>query len=120
MDDYCQVCGAEIQAFVRSFESYPFVDGRNYDLVCWTCACVIKYWYINDAGEVITLERPDPDHLYSVQEMIEDGWNKAKAEHSHKAIQKKLKSPRVNIDSEAQHIYAQLFLSDTKEMVLEF
>lgn len=119
MDDHCQICGIEPQAIVRSFNSHPFVDGRNYDLICWTCACIPKYWYYNDQEEIIYLDNPDPDHLRTAQEMMEDGWSKADAEYSLKAIQKKLKSPKINIVSETQHIYAQLFLSDTKELILD-
>jgi len=120
MDDYCQVCGVELQAFVRSFDSHPFIDGRTYSVICWTCACVPKYWYIDGNDQVVILDNPDPDHLYTLQEMLDDGWSRTNAERSLKAIQKRLKSPKINIVSEAQHIYAQLFLSDTKEMVLEF
>lgn len=118
MDDYCQVCGVELQAFVRCFEASPFIDGRNYDLICWTCACVPKYWYIDDEGNTITFDNPDPAHMRNISEMVEEGWNKAKAEYSIKAIMKKLKSPKINIMSDQQHIFAQLFLSDTIDMII--
>jgi len=114
----CQICGAVPTAFIRSFASHPFADGRTYSLICWTCACVPKYYYTDNNGEIVYLENPDPDHLRTLEEMLEDGWEKAEAEYSINAIQKKLKKTKITIGSDHQHIYAQLFLENTKEMIL--
>ena len=120
MDDICQICGSDPTGIVRIFESHPFIDGRTYDLICFTCSCVPKYWYTTKQGEVITLTDPDPEHMRTVAEMLEDGWDKRDAERSIKAIQRKLQSPKIHIFSDHdQNIFAQLFLENQKEMILD-
>lgn len=118
-EDLCQVCGKHPTAIVRVYDDFPFVDGRNYSLICWTCACIVKYWYEDKEGNIIVLKYPDPDHLNTAEEMMEDGWKREDAEYSIRAIQRKLKNPKITIASTGQHIYRQLFLTASQQMVLE-
>lgn len=118
-DDLCQVCGRVPTAIVRGYHDFPFVDGRNYSLICWTCACIVKYWYEDSNGNIIFLEHPDPEHIKTAAEMMEDGWTKDDAEFSIKAIMRKLKKPKIIITSEQQNIYNKLFIKPYTEMPIE-
>lgn len=115
--DCCPICGHHPEAITKCFATEPFLDGRLYDFICHTCACVPKMWEIID-GEIITYEFQSADRLNTVEHMVSDGWTAERAEISIKAVQRLLKSPRIVVES-ATHVFAQLFLEDGPTMIIE-
>jgi len=118
-DYFCAICGRDPKVITRAYAHQPFVDGRNYDLICWTCANVPKGWYTDETGEVIVLDHFDPDMINDVREMMAEGWDKVDAEISIKAVRKILKSPKTSFTSfHDNHVFAQLIFGDQIEMEL--
>ena len=92
--DKCSICGISIQdsgGFTSVYSHKPFVDGKNYSLICWTCCNVPKTWETIN-GEMVIYSYLSPDRLCSVGEMMEDGWDRTTAELSIKSVKKLLKS----------------------------
>jgi hypothetical protein len=120
MDDYyCNICGADPKAVVRVYANEPFVDGRNYNLICWMCANVPKSWYYDENDEVVILEYFDRERIHTVKELMAEGWDRDEAERSTKAIKKLLKTPLIKFDSElGMHIFSHLVFGDEVEMEL--
>jgi len=118
-DDYCNICGAIPKAIVRVYANEPFVDGRNYNMICWMCANVPKSWYYDDSGEVVVLGYFDRDRINTVKELMEEGWSRDEAELSVKAILKLLKSPLIRFESELEtNVFSHLIFGDDIEMEL--
>lgn len=119
-DDLCNICGRIPEAIVKVYANEPFVDGRNYGLICWVCANVPKTWYYDNNGEIIVLEYFDKDRINTAKEMSEDGgWDKDEAEISIKAIRKLLKRPKIRFESDQEtHIFEQLIFGENIEMEL--
>jgi hypothetical protein len=77
----CPICGEfiEVACTGHSNKSLPFVDGRTYPVICFICFSVPKVWEIiygeaKDGSQDI-YDGPfyDHKHLYSAQELIENG-----------------------------------------------
>lgn len=114
MDD-CPICGQFIEVIVRYHSEEPFVDGRYYDLICFTCASIPKTWEYGPDGEIVWYGTKSPDRLATVEDMVSDGWGKQEAERSIKAVRKLLKNPRVIIVPELDtNVLECLFLGDGK------
>jgi hypothetical protein len=94
MNDNCPICGLPIEVMVRFFADDPFIDGRTYDLICFTCASVPKTY---DEDETIVFEGRRADKLCTPEDMIADGWTKAEATYSIKAVKRLLKNPKTII-----------------------
>jgi hypothetical protein len=92
----------------------PFIDGRCYDLICFTCFTIPKTWEYDSKGEIIWYGTKSPDRLSSVADMVSDGWEKQEAEISIRAIKKLLKNPRIRIVPEfGMNIFGSLFFGDS-------
>jgi hypothetical protein len=115
MSDNCPICGAFIEVIVQWHSEVPFVDGRYYDLVCFTCASVPRVWAWGEDGEMVWYGTKSPDRLASVEDMMSDGWSKEEAQQSIKAIKKLLKNPRIIIESDLDfNVLECLFLGNSK------
>ena len=111
----CPICGQTIDVIVRFHQEEPFVDGRCYDIMCFTCATIPMTWEYGPDGEVIWYGTKSPNRLASVEYMVSEGWTKQEAETSLKAIRKLLKNPRIIIVSELEvNILECLFLSNQR------
>lgn len=108
-DDRCRVCGAEPIAIVRCFAHEPFIDGRNYELICFTCANVPKTYQILPNGDYEFWGYQDPEKLKTVREMTEDGFTEREAQVSIKAIQKLVRNPKINL-GDTCHVFGCLYL----------
>jgi len=119
-DDFCDICGVVPRSLTRYYANHPFVDGRCYSLICWTCACIPKTEYIDENGKFVFLRNPDSEHLNSFEEMVyEDGFPRIDTDRSLKAVKKLLKCVKSNFESmHTAHIFAQLFFGDSVEMTL--
>ena len=71
----CQVCGGFPIAVVKLFANRPFIDGRNYELICFTCTNVPKQWEYTKDGEINHWGYHDPSKLKTAKEMMEDGFD---------------------------------------------
>ena len=110
MED-CPICGNYIDVVVRYYALEPFIDGRNYDKICYTCANVPKTWEYDQSGEIVVYDHISPNRLRTVEEMMEEGWDKKEANDSIKAIKKLLKKPSFTVVPEnGIHIFRQLFI----------
>jgi len=117
--DLCPICGQDPGAITKCFAAEPFIDGRTYDFICYTCASVQKNWEIID-GEIVTYTYSSPDRIRTTQEMVEDGWTADRANRSIKAIQKLLRRPKINVESVGKHVFVQLFLDLTEIPAKQF
>lgn len=106
-DGICEVCGNYVQAQVRYFSMIPFVDGRFYQLVCWTCANVPKIVPVNDepfirpgGGDGVT-----PGLISSVEDMQEDGWSREDARAAIKVVANKIKQMPISLTKNFGNVY---------------
>lgn len=83
-ENECPICGEYIQIASSGYLNHPFVDGKKYDAICLCCASTLK-------GSFTIAGPKNPPELHSLQEMIEDGFDKKNAEKSLKLIKKALK-----------------------------
>jgi hypothetical protein len=108
--DFCQICKRDPLAVVRTYSKEPFVDGRNYDLICWTCANVPKSFEMVD-GQPVVLYGLDPAKINDVEGMIADGWSKVEAEVSIKAVKRLLKNALAIVEpAGGANVFAELFI----------
>ena len=108
-DDNCRICGAPPIAIIRCFAHEPFIDGRNYELICFTCANVPKTWCYLPNGGYDFWGYQDPEKLKTAKEMMEDGFTEKESLASIRAIQKLLRNPKINLGDE-RHIFSCLYL----------
>ena len=106
----CPICGCDPKALTRCFSHEPFIDGRTYDFICHTCACVPKKWEYKD-GEMIVFEHQSPSRLNTVEDMVSDGWAAERAAKSIKAVQRLLRNPKIVLAA-SKHVFAELFILD--------
>jgi hypothetical protein len=112
--DNCPICGQFIEVIVRLHAHEPFVDGRCYDMICFTCFTIPKTWEYGRDGEIIWHGTKSPDRLATVEEMMSEGWDKQEAEKSLKAIKRLLRNPRIVIVPEnGVNILECLFLGES-------
>ena len=73
----CQVCGQKIDIYTSVHKKAPFVDGRNYETVCFTCFFVPKVLdqkYNKDGSVKEQTEVPySCSSLSSARELYEQG-----------------------------------------------
>jgi hypothetical protein len=110
----CPVCKCDIEVIVRFHTDEPFVDGRTYSEMCFTCASVPKTWeYDAVADEVIVFDFKSPNRLCTVEDMVSDGWDKEEAQRSIKAVKKLLKNPRFVVASVfGVNVFEHLFVGE--------
>ena len=86
MDDYlCPICKTPIEVIVRCFSEEPFIDGRTYPEICFTCANVPKTWEYDKDGEIVMFGGRRADKLSTPEDMMSDGWTREEAECSIKS-----------------------------------
>lgn len=86
----CPICGCEIEAFTSAYRSHPFIDGRCYNEICWTCANVPKT-HTTEEDRMVVFNVFQERMLHSVQEMMDDGFTRHEAEISIKWIKRALR-----------------------------
>lgn len=112
--DNCPICGEFIEVIVRLHAHDPFVDGRCYDMICHTCFVVPMTWEYDKDGEVIWHGTKSPNRLASVAHLMSEGWEKAEAERSIKAVKRLLKNPRILIVPDLEvNVLECLFLGES-------
>ena len=73
----CQVCGQKTDMHTSVHKNLPFVDNRNYYLICFTCYFVPKILQQKYAPDGSVSEEIDIpyccENLYSAKELYESG-----------------------------------------------
>lgn len=83
LDNKCDICGSNTFAFSRYYENAPFVDGRFYPFICFTC--LVAQDLAN--GECCKLDK-----------LISDGFNKSEAVNTITSINVLLKTKLKYVD----------------------
>ena len=110
----CPICQSPVEIICSGFSSDPFIDGRTYDWMCFTCSQVPKSWeFDEETNELVLYHDMDPKRLCSVKDMVDDGFEFSEAQKSIRAVKRCLQSTKVIIVSElSNNIYDRLFLAD--------
>lgn len=96
----CEVCGQKTDIYTGVHKKFPFVDGRNYSLVCFTCYFVPKIKeqkYTSEGSVLEDLNLPySPQNLCTAGELHELGASDTlkQAKTSVEAVQKACKGVR--------------------------
>ena len=112
MDEFlCQICKRPIEVIVRFFSQDPFIDGRTYDEICFTCASVPKQSeYIKETDEWIIFDGLRADKLCTPEDMMEDGWEREEAVHAIKCVKRLLKNPKtIIVPEDGRHVLEVIF-----------
>jgi hypothetical protein len=86
---FCGICGNECKVVCSAYRKgkLPFIDGKNYEEICDCCHAAWKVVEWDDLEDLWVYYDPYNDpHLYSVDELIKDGWSKQQAKKSIKCI----------------------------------
>lgn len=92
----CHICGQHMDFCVTSFNHQPFIDGKRYKRICFTCAQVPQDYvqtYLND--NIVEQQGPffDWKHLCTPEELVKMGAAETleEANRSVKAVRRKLR-----------------------------
>lgn len=94
-----------------AYSSQPFIDGRTYESICWTCSQVPKTWEFDEATSTLIINEVDPTKLCTVEDMVEEGFNKEEAAASIKGVKKCLKNAKAVIVTKGA-IYDEIFFQE--------
>lgn len=90
--DDCPICGEYIDIAVSGFRETPFINGKTYEYICFTCASTPKNTFVAILFDNDIIEyNKNKGMLNNLEEMVADGFNKKRAETSIKAIKKLIK-----------------------------
>ena len=87
----CEICQQVPEAIVR-YDTTPFIDGKNYELVCHTCSRVPRSWEYGDDGDIIYYGYLDHTRLATVDVLVKEGWDSEVALCSINAVKKAVKN----------------------------
>ena len=88
----CPICGNEIEILVRAYVEDPFIDGRTYNDMCFTCSSVPKMWKYDEATEELTVYSEfSQTRLHTIDEMVSDGFGKEESRQSIRAVRAAIK-----------------------------
>lgn len=102
----CPICKREPEAICTTWTTIKFIDGKNYDWLCWTCSCVPKT-YIVENGEFISTGY-SCDNLHTSDEMQEQGWDKQDAQFAINAVRKAIKNASIITPFVLDKLYANI------------
>lgn len=81
--DTCPICRQPIDVAVRMAE--PFLHLKKFDQICFTCYSVPKMYYL-EGDEHKRHEKFTDKTIRTVEEMMEDGFDKQESKVSIKAV----------------------------------
>ena len=92
---FCPICKQDLYASDRRFNKFPFIDGRIYHAICWTCGNVPKnYEWDEEKEELTVFEEYDPKRLFTVEEMMSDGFEREESRISIRAVKASIRKAR--------------------------
>jgi hypothetical protein len=84
---FCTICKQDLYALDKRFNKHPFIDGRKYHAICWTCGNVPKnYEWDEEKEELTVFDEFDPKRLFTVDEMMSDGFGREESRISIRAV----------------------------------
>lgn len=90
----CDICGAEIDAFVSAYANVPFIDGKKHEAICLCCNEVPKTFDYNSRNNTMILYSDiSRNNLNSVAYLVSEGFSEADARTSLRAVKKSLARP---------------------------
>jgi hypothetical protein len=75
-ENICPICEDYIDIIHSGYAQEVFVDNKTYREICFTCASTYRTYDM---------------HIYTVDEMVQDGFNRKRAEKSVKAVKASVK-----------------------------
>jgi hypothetical protein len=110
----CAICQQVPEAIVRH-DTIPFIDGKNYELICHTCSRVPRSWEYNTNGEIIFYGYMDHTRLATVDILVQEGWDAQVALCSINAVKKAIKNMKFCLyPSNNYYILAKLYGLDVE------
>ena len=92
---FCPICGNEIEIIVRGYVEDPFIDGKTYNEMCFTCSSVPKMWkYDEETEELIVYSEFSQTRLHTIDEMVSDGFEKEESRQSIRAVRAAIKKSK--------------------------
>lgn len=92
----CHICGLEFEVFASTYENTPWVDGKKHAEICHICFDVPKNLeYDEKKDEWVAYEELSPSRLRTVEEMVDDGWDKKEAQVAIRAVKKACRNKKV-------------------------
>lgn len=89
LDGFCPICGELIEVVVTAYKRIPFINGKNYEEICFTCDSVPKMHSFDELkNELIVYNNFDKNRLNTLEEMISDGFTKKESQISIKAVKR--------------------------------
>lgn len=87
----CPICKSDAYCTLSMFREVPFIDGRNYEDVCFCCASVPNTYEYDDVTKKLEVYyNLSPLHINSLQQMIAQGWSQQEATLSLQAVKRSL------------------------------
>lgn len=93
VDEFCPICGEFIEVRCTGVKRKPFVDGKNYEVICFCCFSVPKLVDFDPSQGWIHYEYLNPA-LHEIGDLIKYGWDKETATRSYKAVKRLLKKKK--------------------------
>ena len=91
----CPICKQDLYALDKRYNKSPFVDGRKYKSVCWTCGNVPKnYEWDEEKEELIIFDEFDPKRLFTVEEMMSDGFGREESRISIRSVKSAIRKSK--------------------------
>ena len=89
------ICDQDLYALDRRFNKSPFIDGRKYHAICWTCGNVPKdYEWDEEKEELTVFDEFDPKRLFTVEEMMSDGFEREESRISIRAVKASIRKSK--------------------------
>jgi hypothetical protein len=93
-EGHCEICGIFCEVICSGYKegNKPFMDNRNYEEICDCCHAAIKTIEWSNLENTWIVYNPYINtKLYSVEELMKEGWSKEQAKLSIKSIKRVLK-----------------------------
>ena len=89
----CPICGDELYVSCSGYRDLPFIDGKIYTRICHGCSEVPKmHDWDEEKSEIVYYSDFDIKRLYSVKDMVEEGWTSDEAKFHIKAVKASIKN----------------------------
>lgn len=94
LDGFCPICKQFIEVHAKGYLDHPFIDGNYYQDICFVCDSVPKMWEYSETMGLKYFVDFDIKRLHSLEEMIEDGFDKKEAFISIQAVKKAIRKAK--------------------------
>ena len=95
----CPLCGCEMEVVVSAYGSEPFIDGRYYEQICFTCHNVPQTYHFDEKSNELVIYPWRPDKLYTWEQMCSEVGYDKKDKEEKKRVNKSIRSVKSAINS---------------------